>query len=171
MIDQSQNLRGPRCPFSKCRNIPFRPGDVPLTLKRRGQNSEVKKKTLGYIILGLKKDFTYSLVGALPLGDWIRGIRSSSRSNMPIKGNSREDRLLPFLSKWNSFTIYGKGKIQCQCNPQWSLGHKGSTINHLGGRGPGFFFFFFFWTFSDQFFFKHALNNFFFQFWPRPPDD
>ena len=34
----------------------------------------------------------YGFVGALPLCDWIREIRSSSRSNMAIKGTVCEDR-------------------------------------------------------------------------------
>ncbi len=47
----------------------------------------MRKKTLGYIIL------EFESFGALPLGDWIRGIGSSSKSNMPIKGNGPEDKL------------------------------------------------------------------------------
>ncbi len=38
-------------------------------------------------------------VGALPLGDWIRGIRASSQSNMPIKGNICEGKPLTFICK------------------------------------------------------------------------
>ena len=38
-------------------------------------------------------------IEALPPGDWIRGIRSSSKSNMSMKGNGEEDKLQPFYIK------------------------------------------------------------------------
>ena len=50
-------------------------------------------------------------VGALPLGDWIRGIRSSSRLYLPIKGNVREDKLLTFIITfiwWSSLPLLHK---------------------------------------------------------------
>ncbi len=46
-------------------------------------------------------------VGALSPSDWARRIRPSSQSNMPIKGNVREDKLLTFGTIYAQFLLTG----------------------------------------------------------------
>ncbi len=63
-------------------------------------------KTRGYIIIWVWKIllncyviYLLASVGALSLGRWSRGIRPSPQSNMPIKENVWEDKLLTSQSK------------------------------------------------------------------------
>ena len=49
-----------------------------------------------YVINCRNSIYLIALVGALSPGDWARGIWPSSQSNMPIKGNVCEDKLLTF---------------------------------------------------------------------------
>ncbi len=74
-----------------------------------------KKKTHGYIMI--YSSAWYPVCNNWNLkdwSDWARGIRPSSQSNMPIKGNVRDDKLLTFeIKAWLcKLLVYEGGVVQ-----------------------------------------------------------
>ena len=72
--------------------------DVPWTQNELWSQNDIMKKTIyikfKYVLLAVAQSRSLhhcqiktASIELLPQGDWIRGIQSPSKSNMPIKGN------------------------------------------------------------------------------------